>query len=62
MKRIACCPECLKPVQVKDYMNPALVGFLDSVLPVIDCACGYSGLPITMSQKEYRSLMKPKKD
>lgn len=37
-------------------MNPAVVGFLDSVLPSIQCGCGYYGLPITLTMEDYRKL------
>lgn len=50
------CPNCYRPVEARDFMNPAVVGFLDSVLPSIDCECGYYGLPITISMRDYRKL------
>lgn len=52
------CPKCKKPVEAKDYMNTAIVGFLESILPRIECSCGYRGLPIKMTIKEYEKWMK----
>lgn len=50
--KITCCPRCMRPVEAKDYMNPALLAVLDSVLPIIHCRCGYRGLPIELSEKK----------
>ena len=47
-------------VEAKDYMNPAIIGFLDSVLPTINCECGYNGLPIEMGQKQYSAWLREK--
>ena len=58
---VKCCPSCKKPVEANDYLNnPAVVGFLDSVLPTINCGCGYNGLPIKMSITDYNKLVKKK--
>jgi hypothetical protein len=56
-KEVLCCPSCKRPVEAKDYMNPALLIF-ESVMPMIDCQCGYHGLPIKMTLEEYRSWTK----
>jgi len=50
------CPRCHRPVEAHDFMNPAVVGFLDSVLPSIECECGYYGLSVTLSMRDYRKL------
>lgn len=53
-RSILCCPKCKKPVEARDFLaNPAMVGFLDSVLPTFSCRCGYKGLPIKLGLKEY---------
>jgi len=43
-------------VEARDFMNPAVVGFLDSVLPSIECECGYYGFPVTLTMRDYRKL------
>lgn len=53
---IACCPKCARPVQARDFMNPALLGLAESVLPQLHCRCGYSGLPIAVARKDYRKF------
>jgi len=58
--RVSICPRCKRPVEARDFMNPAVVGMLDSVLPRIECRCGYSGLPIELSLEDYRKLKKRK--
>ncbi|MEW6721837.1 MAG: hypothetical protein AB1324_01090 [Candidatus Micrarchaeota archaeon] len=57
MAKILCCPSCLRPVKAADFMNPAMVGLLDSIMTTIDCECGYYGLPI-----EVRPAKQKKKD
>jgi len=57
MKQVKFCPQCRKPVEAKDYMDNFYLGF-DSVLPQIHCRCGYNGLPLTLSRKDYLELMK----
>lgn len=52
-KSIICCPKCKRPVEAKDYMDPGFLGALDSILPKLRCNCGYSGLPISLSAKDY---------
>jgi hypothetical protein len=52
-KQVLCCPSCKRPVEAKDYVNPALLGLFESVMPTIDCPCGYHGLPIKMTLNEY---------
>ena len=53
-KTVICCPSCKRPVQAGELVdNPALVQLLGSVLPQIQCSCGYSGLPIELSLKSY---------
>jgi hypothetical protein len=54
------CPRCRKPVEAKDYMDRFYLGF-DSVLPRIRCACGYSGLPVSLSCEDYRKLLRDSK-
>ena len=51
---ITICPRCKKAVEAKDFMNPAYLEALDSISPKIDHACGYKGLPITISKKELK--------
>ncbi len=58
MKDVVCCPKCKKLAEATDYMNPAIVGVLDSVLPTINCKCGYGGLPISMPLKDYEKWLK----
>jgi hypothetical protein len=53
MSSVLACPRCAKPVEAKDYMNPMLLGALESVLPRITCTCGYRGLPISFSREDY---------
>ena len=61
-KDISCCPGCKRVIEAKDYLNnPAIIGFLDSVLPTINCSCGYNGLPIKMSIEDYKKLVKESK-
>ncbi|MFH0737467.1 MAG: hypothetical protein V1827_02125 [Candidatus Micrarchaeota archaeon] len=56
--KVSCCPRCKRLIQARDYMNPAVVGMLDSILPMIYCKCGYEGLPISMTQKDYMKWRK----
>jgi hypothetical protein len=58
MKSITCCPKCKKMAEAKDYMNPMILGALDSILPQIYCRCGYRGLPISLSEKDYLEWIK----
>lgn len=61
MAKIDCitiCPKCKKLVEAKDYINPAIIGILDSILPTINCSCGYIGLPVKLSYLDYEKLMK----
>jgi hypothetical protein len=59
MKKIKCCPRCKRPVEAKDHMkNLFVLGMLDSLLPTINCECGYSGLPIELNEKEYWKWVK----
>lgn len=51
---VLCCPGCKRLLEAKDFLsNPAMVGFLDSVLPTFSCSCGYEGLPIKLSIEDY---------
>ena len=53
-RSVLCCPRCKRVVEARDFLsNPAVVGFLDSVLPTFACSCGYSGLPIKLSMRDY---------
>ncbi len=61
MKNVLFCPGCRKLVEAKDYMNPLLLGALDSILPRITCKCGYSGLPLEMSRAGYAKWVGAKK-
>ena len=58
MEKITCCPKCKRPIEAKDYMNTFVLGALDSILPRISCPCGYSGLPILLSRKDYAKWRK----
>jgi len=49
---VTACPKCRKLVQAKDYLRHPL----GSVMATINCQCGYSGLPIQLTLKEYREL------
>lgn len=55
---ITCCPRCRKPVEARNFMNAGMVGMFDSVLPGMDCVCGYSGLPIQVSAEGYAAWIK----
>ncbi|MEW6748871.1 MAG: hypothetical protein AB1295_04155 [Candidatus Micrarchaeota archaeon] len=55
---VKCCPKCKRLVEAKDYMNPAILGLMESVLPKIYCRCGYRGLPIEMSKSDYEKWLK----
>ena len=57
-KQVLCCPCCRKPVEAKDYTDPAMLGIFEAAMPTIDCACGYKGLPIKMTLEEYRQWNK----
>ncbi|NYZ73851.1 hypothetical protein H0O00_01790 [Candidatus Micrarchaeota archaeon] len=58
-RSVMCCPRCKRPVEARDFLsNPAMVGFLDSVLPTFACSCGYSGLPIKLGLKAYGKWVK----
>jgi hypothetical protein len=48
---ITCCPRCKRPVDdAKEYMvNP-----IGSVMPQIECVCGYVGLPVEIKVKDYK--------
>ena len=59
MVDIVCCPHCKRQVEAKFYMgNLALVAALESVLPTINCPCGYYGLPIKLKIEEYARWIK----
>ena len=60
-QEISCCPRCKRPIEAKDHMNPAILAILSSVLPTVQCNCGYRGLPIKMKIEEYREWIKEKK-
>jgi len=47
------CPNCKKPVEAKDYATHPV----GSMMPDIECSCGYKGLPIKMKIKEYNKLI-----
>lgn len=57
-QEILCCPSCKKPVEARQYMNAAIVGGLKSVLPTINCRCGYYGLPIQLKMKDYEQWLR----
>jgi hypothetical protein len=50
---ITFCPRCRRMVEARDYMNPWVLGMLDSVLPNFSCRCGYNGLAITLPKEDY---------
>ncbi len=58
MRNITACPKCKRHIEAKDYMNRAIVGMLESILPKIECRCGYQGLPIKLSIKDYEKWIK----
>ena len=55
---ITCCPSCKRAVEAKDYMDRFVLGLFDSVLPQIDCPCGYHGLPISLKRRDYARWLK----
>jgi hypothetical protein len=58
-KDVLCCPKCKRAVEAKDFLsNAAIVGCLESIPPMINCGCGYRGLPITLGLKEYMEWRK----
>ncbi len=57
-KSITACPQCKKPVEAKDYMNTFIVGALESILPRINCKCGYVGFPLVFTIKDYEKWIK----
>lgn len=57
---LTCCPQCKRLIEAKDYMNPAILAFLESVLPTVHCKCGYGGLPIKMTLEDYKKWVKEK--
>jgi hypothetical protein len=62
--KVTFCPKCLKPVEAKEFFS--FGGMSDwranTAGATIKCSnCGYSGLPIETSKKEYEKLMKKKK-
>lgn len=51
----SCCPSCKRILEAKDFMNPVLLGALDSILPTFKCkTCGYSGIAISVSPEDYQ--------
>jgi|WetSurMetagenome_2_1015567.scaffolds.fasta_scaffold121094_4 hypothetical protein len=52
------CPRCKKPVEARDFMDPFYLGALDSMMPQMNCSCGYVGLPIVMSKKDYMKMVR----
>lgn len=53
-KDVLCCPRCKRLVQPKDFLaNTAIVAVLESLPQTIDCGCGYRGMPIKMTLKDY---------
>ena len=56
-KSILICPKCNSPITAAGYMNPAILGALDSILPTITCSCGYVGLPVSVSVEDYTKLV-----
>jgi hypothetical protein len=46
---VIACPECKRLVEAKDYTRHPL----GSILPTIVCPCGYKGIPIQITLKEY---------
>jgi len=52
------CPRCFRLVEAKDFMDRFYVGALESVLPRIQCPCGYIGLPIEVAMEEYRKYLR----
>ena len=46
---VTACPKCKRLVEAKDYTRHPL----GSILPTIMCSCGYRGIPIQITMKEY---------
>lgn len=59
MVEFQCCPNCKRILSQKDFVNVAIMGALDSVLPTFMCInCGYQGLPVLLSEKDYELWVK----
>lgn len=56
-KEVLICPNCNRPVTASEFMNPAVLGALESILPIMNCDCGYSGLPVKTSIEDYKKLI-----
>jgi hypothetical protein len=39
-------------------MDPFYLGALDSMMPQMNCKCGYVGLPIVMPKKDYLEMVR----
>ncbi|HSB47119.1 MAG TPA: hypothetical protein VLD37_03830 [Candidatus Bilamarchaeum sp.] len=56
---IIICPKCSRPVDEADFTSEGLSDFSSSILSKITCPkCGYSGMPVEVSRKEYLKTKK----
>jgi hypothetical protein len=56
---VIACPKCKRPVTEGDYDNQLANTMEDSAITQIRCPqCGYSGLPIELSMKDYQTWLK----
>jgi DNA-directed RNA polymerase subunit RPC12/RpoP len=55
---IIACPKCKRPVTEGDYNDQLSNTMEDSAITKILCPqCGYSGLPIELSMKDYKTWL-----
>ena len=53
------CPKCKRPVTEGDYINQLTNPMDDSIITKIECPqCGYIGLPVEMSMKDFQRMVK----
>jgi len=58
-EEIICCPKCKRPVTEGDYIDQLANPMQDSVISKIECPeCGYMGMPIEITPKDYAKLKK----
>jgi DNA-directed RNA polymerase subunit RPC12/RpoP len=60
---IIACPRCKRPITEGDYTDQFANAMEDSAITKITCPqCGYSGLPIELSMKDYQTWLKAGKE
>ena len=56
---VIACPKCKRPVTEGDYSDQFANTMEDSAITKITCPqCGYAGLPIELSMKDYKIWLK----